>query len=245
LAEVAAEYRIDARRSISWVTRWRVRQPGGWPWSIRICSQPGPIAGGGDPKDEVKLRHIPQFIVHGANDQTVPVAHRGDGKAARQAGAAVVYVEVPAQGTTTRRSDSSARCWISSPAGEAGAVGLRDNDYMTQAIIRDPEIMHGTPVFAGTRVPVQTLFDYLEGGETLEDFLTGFRRFRATRLSGHWRKRSNSYLRASDATLIDECIDERLRHLFPDHDCQTARHVKLAGLKNGDLLSPPKPPGSR
>jgi uncharacterized protein (DUF433 family) len=34
--------------------------------------------------------------------------------------------------------------------------------------------MHGTPVFLGTRVPVQTLFDYLEGGETLEDFLDGF-----------------------------------------------------------------------
>jgi uncharacterized protein (DUF433 family) len=45
---------------------------------------------------------------------------------------------------------------------------------MVQAIIRDPEIMHGTPVFRGTRVPVQTLFDYLEGGETLEDFLAGF-----------------------------------------------------------------------
>jgi uncharacterized protein (DUF433 family) len=43
-----------------------------------------------------------------------------------------------------------------------------------QAIIRDPDIMHGTPVFRGTRVPVQTLFDYLEGGETLEDFLEGF-----------------------------------------------------------------------
>jgi uncharacterized protein (DUF433 family) len=42
------------------------------------------------------------------------------------------------------------------------------------AIIRDPEIMHGTPVFRGTRVPLQTLFDYLEGGDTLEDFLTGF-----------------------------------------------------------------------
>jgi uncharacterized protein (DUF433 family) len=42
------------------------------------------------------------------------------------------------------------------------------------AITRDPEIMHGTPVFRGTRVPVQTLFDYLEGGETLEDFLQGF-----------------------------------------------------------------------
>jgi uncharacterized protein (DUF433 family) len=45
---------------------------------------------------------------------------------------------------------------------------------MTAAVVRDPEIMHGTPVFRGTRVPVQTLFDYLEGGETLEDFLEGF-----------------------------------------------------------------------
>lgn len=41
-------------------------------------------------------------------------------------------------------------------------------------IVRDPEILHGTPVFRGTRVPVRALFDYLEGGETLEEFLTGF-----------------------------------------------------------------------
>ena len=34
--------------------------------------------------------------------------------------------------------------------------------------------MHGEPVFRGTRVPVRTLFDYLEGGDTLEDFLEGF-----------------------------------------------------------------------
>ena len=45
---------------------------------------------------------------------------------------------------------------------------------MTQAITTDPETMHGVPVFRGTRVPVQTLFDYLEGRETLEDFLEGF-----------------------------------------------------------------------
>ena len=36
--------------------------------------------------------------------------------------------------------------------------------------------------------------------------------------------------------LIDECIDERLRLLFPSHDCQTARFADLAGLKNGRLL---------
>ena len=36
--------------------------------------------------------------------------------------------------------------------------------------------------------------------------------------------------------LIDECVDERLRLLFPGHDCQTARFAHLAGLKNGQLL---------
>ena len=41
-------------------------------------------------------------------------------------------------------------------------------------IQRSKEILGGTPVFAGTRVPVQTLLDYLEGGETIDDFLEGF-----------------------------------------------------------------------
>ena len=38
----------------------------------------------------------------------------------------------------------------------------------------DPEIMSGTPVFAGTRVPVKNLFDYIEGGEDLSEFLDDF-----------------------------------------------------------------------
>ena len=38
----------------------------------------------------------------------------------------------------------------------------------------DPETMGGTPVFAGTRVPLQNLIDALEGGESIEDFLEGF-----------------------------------------------------------------------
>ena len=37
--------------------------------------------------------------------------------------------------------------------------------------------------------------------------------------------------------LIDECVDQRLRLLFPAHNCQTAAHAKLAGLKNGALLA--------
>jgi uncharacterized protein (DUF433 family) len=41
-------------------------------------------------------------------------------------------------------------------------------------IVRDPDILGGTPVFRGTRVPFQTLLDYLEGGQTLTDFLEDF-----------------------------------------------------------------------
>lgn len=42
------------------------------------------------------------------------------------------------------------------------------------AISTDPDIMSGTPVFAGTRVPVQNLFDYLEGGYDVDGFLEDF-----------------------------------------------------------------------
>ncbi|HEU5450823.1 MAG TPA: DUF433 domain-containing protein [Terriglobales bacterium] len=44
----------------------------------------------------------------------------------------------------------------------------------SQVIISDPEILGGTPVFRGTRVPFQNLIDYLEGGDTLDEFLDDF-----------------------------------------------------------------------
>jgi len=43
-----------------------------------------------------------------------------------------------------------------------------------ELINRDPEILSGTPVFRGTRVPVKNLLDYLRAGETLEEFLDDF-----------------------------------------------------------------------
>lgn len=45
---------------------------------------------------------------------------------------------------------------------------------MQSVITSSREIMSGTPVFAGTRVPVQTLIDSLEGGDSIDDFLDGF-----------------------------------------------------------------------
>ncbi len=45
---------------------------------------------------------------------------------------------------------------------------------LAQVVRVTPDVMSGTPVFAGTRVPVQTLLDYLEGGDSIEEFLQGF-----------------------------------------------------------------------
>ena len=46
---------------------------------------------------------------------------------------------------------------------------------MRQSVVKiDPEIMSGAPCFAGTRVPIQNLIDYLEGGDSIDDFLEGF-----------------------------------------------------------------------
>jgi len=44
------------------------------------------------------------------------------------------------------------------------------NDVIT----KDPDVLGGTPVFRGTRVPFQALLDYIEGGQTLGDFLDDF-----------------------------------------------------------------------
>jgi uncharacterized protein (DUF433 family) len=44
----------------------------------------------------------------------------------------------------------------------------------TDIIIKDPDILGGAPVFRGTRVPFQALLDYLEGGDTLDEFLDDF-----------------------------------------------------------------------
>jgi uncharacterized protein (DUF433 family) len=46
---------------------------------------------------------------------------------------------------------------------------------MNQSVVSaNPDVMGGAAVFAGTRVPVQTLLDYLEAGDSIDDFLEGF-----------------------------------------------------------------------
>jgi uncharacterized protein (DUF433 family) len=57
----------------------------------------------------------------------------------------------------------------------AVVLALSDIQGVSQSVVKiDPEIMSGAPCFAGTRVPIQNLIDYLEGGDSIEDFLEGF-----------------------------------------------------------------------
>jgi uncharacterized protein (DUF433 family) len=51
---------------------------------------------------------------------------------------------------------------------------VHNNRGMKKLVESSPEVMSGTPVFAGTRVPIQVLVDYLEGGDTIDGFLEGF-----------------------------------------------------------------------
>ena len=48
------------------------------------------------------------------------------------------------------------------------------NNRLSTIISTDPDMRGGAPVFCGTRVPVQSLFDHLESGESIDEFLAGF-----------------------------------------------------------------------
>ena len=53
-------------------------------------------------------------------------------------------------------------------------TGATSMTQLSAIVHSDPDILGGTPVFVGTRVPIQSLFEYLEGGETLDEFLRQF-----------------------------------------------------------------------
>ena len=119
---------------------------------------------------------------------------------------------------------------------------MGDDRHMLEAITRDPEVMHGATVFYGTRVPVQTMLDYIENG--------GVARRISGRISHHQpgtcRPGLGGMQRTSSGVslkpnlpmkiVLDERVDQRLRNMFAEHDCQTAAYAKLAGIGNGVLL---------
>ncbi len=66
--------------------------------------------------------------------------------------------------------DQRKEAWLALKIKKAYGSCMKDSPFYHI----DPEILGGTPVFKGTRVPVQSLFDHLEAGDSIDDFLEGF-----------------------------------------------------------------------
>jgi len=69
---------------------------------------------------------------------------------------------------------------------------------LADVVTIDQEIMHGTPCFTGTRVPVQSLLDFIEAGDTLDQFLQAFPRVQ--------REQAVRFLEMAKDQLLAECV---------------------------------------
>ena len=90
-------YRVDSSRIYLMGHSMGAYGTGASPWITPISlPRSAPISGGGNPAGMVKIRHIPQYVVHGDDDRTVAVSQsRNMVEAGKKAGAEIVYVEVP------------------------------------------------------------------------------------------------------------------------------------------------------
>jgi len=96
--------------------------------------------------------------------------------------------------------------------GESRRPVLERPNVASSVIIKNPGILGGVPVFANTRVPFQALLDYLEGGETLHEFLEDFPMFtREAAISALEEGKALVIAQFGMNLLLDECVP---RHLF-------------------------------
>jgi uncharacterized protein (DUF433 family) len=105
-------------------------------------------------------------------------------------------------------------------------------------ISRDPEVMGGTPVFAGTRVPVQALFDHLVADEALAEFADGFPTagVEGARASAPHRGVDRIRRVAGMRVFADECVNRLLLRHLTGHTFVHASDTPLLSTKNGVLL---------
>ena len=109
---------------------------------------------------------------------------------------------------------------------------------MKQPVIHiDPDIQGGVPVPVGPRVPVKNLFDHLEAGDSLEDFLRSFPSVTRDQAVAPYSNRRGTRLRLM-RILLDESLPAELQAELFGHEVRTVRDVGWSGLKNGELLAP-------
>ena len=116
----------------------------------------------------------PHSIARNAARSTSSERRAGRGASAAATSAIALTIFTDSTPSEKNAEDTgTVHCWNCGfvICAKPGLIGGMKTNSVVQV---DPEIMSGTPCFAGTRVPARTLIDYLEGGDSLEDFLEDF-----------------------------------------------------------------------
>ena len=100
----------------------------------------------------------------------------------------------------------------------------------------DPEILGGAPVFKGTRVPVKTLFEYLENDYSVEEFLECFPSVSRDLVRQVLERSEQALLSPCMKILQDECVPWPMHRLLHAHRCTSVQAQGWSGIRNGDLL---------
>jgi uncharacterized protein (DUF433 family) len=109
--------------------------------------------------------------------------------------------------------------------------------FTSDVIVKDPEILGGTPVFRGTRVPFKSLLDYLEGGHTLDEFLRQFPTVtREMAIQALEEAKDSLLARIAWSSCSTNACRSTCATAFPFTKRTPSRGRELKGTKNGELL---------
>jgi uncharacterized protein (DUF433 family) len=103
-------------------------------------------------------------------------------------------------------------------------------------IVKSPDILSGTPVFAGTRVPIKNLLDYVRAGESVAEFLDDFPSVSRDQVDSVLALAETLLMRPSMRILLDECLPRKLKRSIVGHDVTTVQERRWSSKKNGELL---------
>ena len=110
------------------------------------------------------------------------------------------------------------------------------SDDLKGVIHSDPEIVGGTPVFMGTRVPLQNLIDSLEGGESIEDFLDGFPSVKREQVIARWAEVRRHQVGAEDGVYFLICQNPPTVHVALGKDLKAKVPSRLTEQSLSGLL---------
>jgi uncharacterized protein (DUF433 family) len=115
---------------------------------------------------------------------------------------------------------------------------------MGNVVTRDPEVLGGEPVFAGTRVPIKSLFEHLEAGDSIADFLEGFPSVKRDQVLALLEEsKADAMAQEWMRILLDENLDWRLGRGLLGHEVESVHRLGWVGIQNGVLLEKAKEAG--